>query len=130
MVTGLRKGRTEAREADPVLPVDDKIVNQTLEHVPEVIGDMIRLQRLTGMRPQEVCMMRPMDIDRSEDVWVYRPESHKTEHHDRDRIIFIGKQAQQVLLNYLRATQPCIVFDRWTRSKNVGLLNTRFVGRR
>jgi hypothetical protein len=35
-----------------------------------------------------------MDVDRSNSVWEYHPTSHKTEHHDRDRIIFIGPKAQ------------------------------------
>ena len=30
-----------------------------------------------------------------------RPQSHKTEHHGRERIIYIGPQAQDVLLPYL-----------------------------
>ncbi len=37
----------------------------------------------------------------SGDVWQYRPESHKTEHHGRERIILIGPQAQDVLRPYL-----------------------------
>ena len=45
-----------------------------------------------------------MDLDRSGDVWEYRPESHKTEHHGRQRIIYIGPQAQQILLPYLSVT--------------------------
>ncbi len=45
--------------------------------------------------------MRPCDIDRSGETWTYRPESHKTEHHDRDRVVFIGPKAQAVLLRYL-----------------------------
>ena len=69
---------------------------------------MVRFQRLTGCRPAEVCSLRPCDLNRSEEVWIYRPESHKTEHHDRDRIIFIGPQAQGVLLRYLaRDPQAC-----------------------
>lgn len=70
-------------------------------HLPEVVADMVRLQHLTGMRPAEVCLIRPMDLDRSDDVWIYRPESHKTEHHDRERVVFIGPLAQGVLLRYL-----------------------------
>ena len=62
---------------------------------------MVRLQRLTAMRPAEVCILRPCDIDRSGETWTYRPESHKTEHRDRDRIVFIGPKAQGVLLRYL-----------------------------
>jgi hypothetical protein len=40
-------------------------------------------------------------VDRSDEVWKYRPESHKTEHHGRERIIYVGPKAQQVLLPYL-----------------------------
>jgi hypothetical protein len=35
------------------------------------------------------------------DVWTYRPESHKNEHHGRDRVSFIGPKAQDVLRPYL-----------------------------
>ncbi len=101
MVAGLRRGRTEARETAPIMPVDDGEVEQTLDHLPDVVADMVRLQRLTGMRPAEVCVVRPCDIDRSGEVWVYRPDSHKTEHHERERIILIGPKAQGVLLRYL-----------------------------
>jgi integrase len=46
--------------------------------------------------------MRPADIDRTGgDVWIYRPESHKTEHHGRQREIVLGAQAQGILLRYL-----------------------------
>jgi integrase len=100
-VSGLRKGRTDARETDPVLPVDDGIVNATLPKLPPVVADMVRFQRLTGCRPGEVCALRPSDVDRSADVWAYRPESHKTQHHERGRVVFIGPKAQAVLLPYL-----------------------------
>ncbi|WP_182870888.1 tyrosine-type recombinase/integrase [Rhodopirellula sp. JC639] len=100
-VPGLRKGRTAAKEYPPVPPVPDEIVERTLQHTPKAVSDMIRFQRLTGCRPEEVCMIRPCDIDRSEDVWSFRPESHKTEHHGRSRIIFIGPKAQAVLQPYL-----------------------------
>ena len=100
-VEGIRKGRTAVRETAPVEPVKDAIVDTTLEHLPQVVADMVRLQRLTAMRPGEVCIVRPCDIDRSGDTWTYRPESHKTEHHGRDRVVFIGPKAQEVLLRYL-----------------------------
>lgn len=101
MVAGLRKGRTEAPEGSPVLPVDDAVVDATLPKLPAVVADMVRFQRATGCRPEEVCTLRPCDVDRSGEVWLYRPESHKTEHHDRDRCVYIGPKAQAVLLRYL-----------------------------
>jgi hypothetical protein len=62
---------------------------------------MVRFQRLTGCRPGEVCNLRPMDLDRSREVWAFTPASHKTEHHEHRRIIFVGPKAQAVLLPYL-----------------------------
>lgn len=100
-VAGLRKGRTRARESKPVLPVDEHIVNMTLPRLSPVVADMVRVQLLTGCRPGEVCAMRPVDVNRDGDVWEYVPESHKTEHHGRRRIIFIGPKAQAILLRYL-----------------------------
>jgi integrase len=100
-VRGLAKGRTKARETDPVLPVDDWVVDGTLPHLPVLVADMVRFQRLTGARPGEVCAIRPCDVDRSGDVWLYRPESHKTEHHGRSRTIAIGPRAQEILRPYL-----------------------------
>jgi integrase len=101
VVEGLRKGRTSARECAPILPVDDAIVDLTLPHLPEVVADMVRLQRLTGNRPEEVCMLRPCDIDRSSEVWVYKLATHKTDYRGRKRLIFVGPQGQKVLLRYL-----------------------------
>jgi integrase len=100
-VSGLRKGRSEAREPDPVLPVDDATVQATLPHLTPVVADMIRFQRITGCRPQDVCNLRPCDIDTSADVWLYRPDTHKTEHHGRERIIPIGPKGQDILRQYL-----------------------------
>jgi len=59
------------------------------------------MQRLTGMRPAEVCQLRPCDLDRSGDVWKYTPSKHKTQHHGHKRDIFLGPKAQAVLLRYL-----------------------------
>jgi integrase len=101
MVAGLRRGKTAARETPPVTPVDDAIVTATLPHVTPVVAAMIRIQRLTGMRPQEVCGLSPTDIDTSGEIWAYRPESHKTEHFGRSRTILIGPLAQQLLHPYL-----------------------------
>jgi len=103
-VPGLRKGRTTAREAKPVCPVDDEVVEATRPHMPPVVVDMTEFQRLTGARPAEVCVIRPCDVDRAVPVWLYRPESHKTEHMEhmgRERIICIGPRAQAVLRPYL-----------------------------
>lgn len=110
-VDGLRKGHSEARETEPILPVDDWVVDATLPHLPAVVADMARLQRFTGARPGEVCDIRPCDIDRTGDVWLYRPESHKTQHRGRSRIIAIGPRAQEILRPYLLREPTAFCFS-------------------
>ena len=91
---GLRKGRTEARESEPVRPVPDAFVDAIEPHVARQVWAMVELQRLTGMRPGEVCIMRAADLDTSGRVWDYIPERHKTEHHGRERRIYLGPKVR------------------------------------
>ncbi len=109
-VSGLRKGRSEAREPDRVQPVDDATVQATLPHLTPVVADMIRFQRITGCRPQDVCNLRPCDIDMSADVWLYRPYTHKTEHHGQERVIPIGPKGQDILRPYLLREKETLCF--------------------
>lgn len=100
-VQGLQRGRTEAREAEPVKPVEESVVAATMPFLPAVVADMVRFQRLVGCRPEEVCALRPCDVDRAREIWEYQPASHKTEHHGRRRSIYIGPKAQNILRPYL-----------------------------
>lgn len=110
-VPGARRGRGEAREPAPIGPVAISMVEATLCHLPLVVQDMVRLQLLTGMRPVEVCILRPCDVDRASDPWRYRPSKHKTEHHGRYRVVFIGPQGQDVLRPYLLRDAESHCFD-------------------
>lgn len=49
-VRGLRKGRSEAREPDPITPVAEPHVEEVLPHVSRQVAAMVRLQLLTGTR--------------------------------------------------------------------------------
>jgi integrase len=110
-VPGLKRGRTVARESMPILPVDEATITATLKHLPQVVADMVRLQRLVGCRPGEVCNLRPCDVDASRGIWVYTPLSHKTQHHGRTRRIFIGPHAQDILRPYLNRPQESYCFS-------------------
>lgn len=46
-------------------------------------------------------MLRPMDIDRRGDVWIYTPRTHKNAHHSQHRSICIGPKAQEVIGEYV-----------------------------
>ncbi|MCG8404729.1 MAG: site-specific integrase [Phycisphaerales bacterium] len=100
-VSGLRRGRSPAPESAPVKPVPDERIDAVLKHVNQHVAAMIQLQRFTGMRPGEVIMMRACDLDTSGKVWLYRPSTHKTEHHNRERLICLGPRAQGVVRPFL-----------------------------
>jgi len=104
-VEGLRRGRSVARETEPVRPVSDAAVDATLPHLSSVVRAMIQLQRISGARPAEICLLRPCDVDTSSVVWAYRPRHHKTAHCGLERTVYFGPRAQAVLRPFLsRAT--------------------------
>jgi integrase len=100
-VMALSKGRTPAREPEPVKPVADTVVSATLPHLPPMVRAMVELQRLTGMRPNEVCLLRLDAIDRSGPVWMFSPVEHKTAYRGKPRHIAIGPKAQAILQPWL-----------------------------
>ena len=110
-VSGLRRGRSEARESEPVKPVPDAFVDAVRPHVSRQVWAMIEVQRLTGMRPGEVCAMRTSDIDLSGRVWVYTPGSHKTEHHGKERRVYLGPAAQEIIRPWLRPDLTAYLFS-------------------
>lgn len=110
-VEGLRRGRSEARDPAPIRPVDDATVEATLPFLPPTLADVVRIQSLTGMRPGEVLMMRPCDIDRSADIWVFTPEHHKTKHHGHERRIPIGPKCQEIVRKYLLRGETDYLFS-------------------
>ena len=82
-VETLKKGSTTAHETDPIKPIEEELVEKTLQHLHGIAADMVRIQLLTGMRPGELCQLRPTDIDRSGEIWVFTPAHHKKEHRDQ-----------------------------------------------
>lgn len=100
-LTGLQKGRTEARESEPVKPVDPAHVAATLPHLDAHLRTMVELQRLTGMRPGEVCSITLGEVERTGEVWLYRPREHKTAHRGRARVIPIGPKARAAIVAFL-----------------------------
>lgn len=96
-VPGLRRGRTDARETEPVKPVAERHARLTARYASHTVAAMIELQLLTGARPGEVCQMRPMDLDTTGPIWLCRPAQHKTAHHGHTREIALGPRAQALV---------------------------------
>jgi integrase len=117
-VEGLRRGRSQARETEPVRPVAEADVEATLPFLRPPVAAMVRLQLLTGMRPGEVVVMRAIDLDTRGQVWLYRPGSdqgphgaHKTAWRGQKRVAFIGPRAQEVLRPFLKTDLYAYLFS-------------------
>jgi integrase len=61
--------------------ISDDAIRRTLPFLPPTLRAMVKLQRLTGMRPSEVFNMQVGQVDRHTDseLWLYRIPHHKTE---------------------------------------------------
>ena len=110
-VPGLRRGRSAVREMELIQPVTDQIIDVTLPQLSPTVADMVRFQRHTGCRPGEACIIRPCDVDTTDEIWTYCPESHKTQHLGRERLIFIGPKTQDVLRPYLLRDKATYCFS-------------------
>lgn len=101
-VAPLKRGRSRARETKPVQPVSDEHVEAALAHLPAPVAAMVRLQALTGARVGEIVGLRPMDIDRRDPaVWTATLEKHKMAYRGRERVLYFGPQAQEILRPFL-----------------------------
>jgi integrase len=108
---GLKYGRTEARETEPVRPVADEHVAVILPLLSPTVRAMVEVQRLTGMRPCEVVIMRRCDIDQSEAVWIYEPFTHKNRWRGHRRLVPLGPKVQQVLQPFLDRAPDSFLFS-------------------
>jgi integrase len=108
-VEGLRIGA--AVETDPIGPVSEERVAAIQPFVMPQIWAMVNLQLWTGCRPGEACLMRTIDINMQGEIWEYRPHSHKGQHHSKDRIVYLGPHAQEILRPWLRTELHAYLFS-------------------
>ena len=94
-VIGLRAGRCDAHDPEPVQPVPEDVVEATLPYLSPTVAAMVRLQLLTAARPGEICQMRGVGFDMSRNPWQYRPATHKTAWHGHERVIHFGPRAKR-----------------------------------
>jgi integrase len=100
-VEPLKRGRTPAHETAAVKPVPRSVWQATLPFLREPVRSMVAIQFWCGLRPGEVCALRPCDVDRSGDVWLYKPGSHKTAWKGKTLIKAVPAPAQAILAPFL-----------------------------
>lgn len=102
MVPGLKRNRTELRETEPVTPVPEELYQATLPHLNSVVRDMVKFQRAVGCRPGEICKITPGMVKQEGDIWEIHLDKHKSAWRGKSRIIYVGKDAQEILAKYLQ----------------------------
>ena len=110
-VSGLRAGRSAAKESDPVKPAPEEHIDAILPLVSTPVRAMIELQLLTGARPGEVLAMRGRELDTSGNVWIYSPAQHKTAHRGHRRTIYLGPRAQEAVRPFLKDDPEAFLFS-------------------
>jgi len=108
-VEGLRMG--EAPETEPVKPVPEDRIVAIQPHVTPQVWAMMNLQLWSGCRPGEACVMRTIDINTQGAIWEYRPHSHKGQHHQKERVVYLGPHAQEVIRPWLKTDLHAYVFS-------------------
>jgi integrase len=111
-VAPLKKGRTQAREAEPVEPVPRDRVWATLPHLTPLIRSLVLLHWHSGCRAEDAVLMRPCDLGpvEADGLRLYTPWTHKTEHLDRSsHEVWLNGPAQEAMAPLLAATAP----DAW-----------------
>ena len=110
-VPGLLYGRTTAREAEAIKPVEKQWVDAVLPYVSWPVKAMIQVHWLAGMRACEVVLMRPCDVDMSGEIWVYEPHDHKNRWRNHRRLIPLGPKAQAILHPFLDRPETEYLFS-------------------
>lgn len=105
-VVPLKRGRCAAREPLRVASVDDSTIERTMASMMPNTADMVRVHRLTGMRPEEICVLRWSDIDQSVTPWRYTPSKNKNEWRGQPRIVCIGPKARAILMKHRDTEYP------------------------
>jgi integrase len=124
----LPKGRSQAPEKGPVRPAPegdaDKVLAVFTEPAHRV---MLQLQLLTGMRPGEVCKLKPGYVDRGRVPWRAEFGRHKTAHRGKTRVVYFGPKARELLAPYLDRDPGRYCFDPrdWTENATTEYVGVR-----
>lgn len=125
LVESIPANRNMARETMPVEPVAVADVLHTLPYLSPTVQEMIRVQLLCGMRPQDVCGLTASSIDTSGKIWLARPQKHKNSLRGKSLTKAIPPEAQGILKTRMRIYSTGPLFSTkesleywWSRSRN------------
>ena len=101
-VENLRKDKDpRVHEGRNVPPAPKSDIRRSRRFMSRQIRTMVDLLLITGMRPDEATIMRPLDIEKANGIWLYRPSDHKMDYKGVRRVIPLGPRAQKLLSPWL-----------------------------
>ena len=102
-VKALQEGAPGTFDNEEREPVSDDVIRRTLPFMPPTLRAMVQLQRMLGMRPNEIFKMRAGDIDtsRKNGLWYYVPGSYKTSRYVGKIVFPLGKPEQELITPYI-----------------------------
>lgn len=101
-VRPLKRGRTRAKETEPVRPVEWADVAATLPSLSPTLRALVLFLWHTAARVGEAVQLRTRDVDMAGKVWLFQPEQHKLLHRDKPRVIAIGAEAQAIVRSLVK----------------------------
>ena len=101
---GLSGNDARVRQSGPRGSVTEEQLAKIIAKAKRVVGAMLRLQWLTGMRSGEVRIMRGCDIDQS--TWIYTPSRHKMQHRGQTRRVLLDAEAQEIVKVWMLKKSP------------------------
>ena len=102
--------KVRALKPSPKIRENKRRKNVPVVHVTDaqpylfpMYADMLQLQLLHGMRPSEVCFIKPclIDFNHESGNWLYQPDQHKTAAHGVERNFFFCRTSQAILQKYM-----------------------------
>jgi integrase len=111
-VENLHKGKDpRVREGRKIPSAPKSDIRKARRCMSRQIRIMVDLQLITGMRPDEVTIMRPGDIEHANGIWLYRPQDHKLDHKGIRRVVPLGPRAQKLLAPWLDRDPEAFLFS-------------------
>jgi integrase len=97
----VRMAKPQAPPAPPTVPVPPDDFRKAMALCSPEVRAMATLQLLSGMRTGELLGISVAEIDRSREVWTYRPANHKNAKRGKSRSIYLDAECQALLAPYL-----------------------------
>ncbi len=94
-VSGLKRGRTQAPETEPIKPAKFIHIEWSLPHLLSVVADAVEVLLLTGARFSEVLRLKVQDIIMEDNIWHSRLNEHQTANRGKERNLYYGPQARR-----------------------------------